>query len=48
LLANRPDRAATRAYAERFSWEETTAGQLDLFRAVLQGRSAQVVALGTR
>jgi glycosyltransferase involved in cell wall biosynthesis len=48
LLANRPDRRATRAYAEQFGWEKTTAGQLDLFRAVLQGRSAQVVALGTR
>jgi glycosyltransferase involved in cell wall biosynthesis len=30
-----PDRAATRAYAERFSWEETTKGQLALFRRVL-------------
>ncbi|NBC31687.1 MAG: glycosyltransferase [Alphaproteobacteria bacterium] len=31
------DRAATRAYAERFSWDATTAGQLDLFRSVLAG-----------
>ena len=29
-----PDRAATRAYAEPFSWDETTAGQLALFRRV--------------
>jgi glycosyltransferase involved in cell wall biosynthesis len=35
LLANPPDRGATRAYAERFSWDETTAGQLRLFRHVL-------------
>lgn len=35
LLASPPDRAATRAYAERFGWDETTAGQLALFRRVL-------------
>ncbi|MBC7950490.1 MAG: glycosyltransferase family 4 protein [Rhodospirillaceae bacterium] len=35
LLAALPDRRATRAYAERFSWEPTTQGQLDLFREVL-------------
>jgi teichuronic acid biosynthesis glycosyltransferase TuaC len=29
------DRAATRAYAEKFSWDDTTRGQLDLFRAIL-------------
>lgn len=29
-----PDRSATRAYAEAFSWDETTAGQLALFRRV--------------
>jgi glycosyltransferase involved in cell wall biosynthesis len=34
LLANPPPRAATRTYAERFGWEETTAGQLQLFEAV--------------
>lgn len=33
-----PDRAATRRYAERFSWDDTTAGQLKLFRAILQNR----------
>jgi glycosyltransferase involved in cell wall biosynthesis len=32
LFADLPDRAATRAYAERFSWDDTTAGQLRLFR----------------
>ena len=35
LFANPPDRAATRAYAERHDWRETTAGQLALFRRVL-------------
>jgi teichuronic acid biosynthesis glycosyltransferase TuaC len=35
LFADPPDRAATRAYAEQFSWEETTAGQLSLFEQVL-------------
>lgn len=36
LFADLPDRAATRAYAEPFSWDETTAGQLALFRRVVQ------------
>lgn len=35
LLAAPPDREATRAYAETFSWDDTTAGQLALFRKVL-------------
>ena len=35
LLAAPPARAATRAYAERFGWAETSEGQLALFRAVL-------------
>jgi teichuronic acid biosynthesis glycosyltransferase TuaC len=35
LFAVPPCRAATRAYAERFGWEETTAGQLALFRRVI-------------
>ncbi len=32
------DRAATRAYAEKFSWEETSQGQLALFRHVIMPR----------
>ena len=36
LLARTPDSAATRAYAEQFSWESTTQGQLDLFARVIQ------------
>jgi glycosyltransferase involved in cell wall biosynthesis len=35
LLAAPPARAAVRAYAERFAWGPTTAGQLRLFRSVL-------------
>ena len=35
LFASLPDRAATRRYAERFSWDETSQGQLDIFRRVL-------------
>lgn len=35
LAAAPPDRAATRAYAERFGWDETTAGQISLFRRVM-------------
>jgi teichuronic acid biosynthesis glycosyltransferase TuaC len=35
LSAAPPARSATRAYAKRFSWDETTAGQLALFRRVL-------------
>lgn len=34
------DRAAVRAYAAQFSWDETTAGQLALFRRVLAAREA--------
>ena len=37
LFADPPDRAATRAYAERFGWEETTAGQIALFRRIARG-----------
>jgi len=40
LRANYPDRAATRRYAERFSWDDTTAGQLALFDAILGRRRA--------
>ena len=31
LLADPPDRRATRAHAERFGWDETTRGQAELF-----------------
>jgi teichuronic acid biosynthesis glycosyltransferase TuaC len=35
LFAALPDRPATRVYAESFSWDETTAGQLAVFRRVI-------------
>jgi teichuronic acid biosynthesis glycosyltransferase TuaC len=34
-----PDKSATRAYAEQFSWQPTTEGQLALFRRVLGGNT---------
>jgi len=37
LFAVPPPRAATRAYAERFSWDATTEGQLRLFGEILAG-----------
>jgi teichuronic acid biosynthesis glycosyltransferase TuaC len=39
LLADPPARAATRAYAERFGWGATTAGQIRMFRAILRAPS---------
>ena len=41
LLAQPPARQATRAYAERFGWEATSAGQIALFRKVLAIRWEQ-------
>lgn len=35
LFAELPPRAATRAYAEGFSWDETTQGQIAIFNAML-------------
>jgi glycosyltransferase involved in cell wall biosynthesis len=35
LFAALPERAATRRFAERYSWDETTAGQIALFNEVL-------------
>jgi glycosyltransferase involved in cell wall biosynthesis len=42
LRANYPDRAATRRYAERFSWDDTTDGQLRLFDQVLVRRAGKL------
>nr|WP_314542797.1 glycosyltransferase family 4 protein [uncultured Massilia sp.] len=44
LRAAYPDRAATRRYAERFSWDDTTAGQLRVFDAVLAAATERKVA----
>ncbi len=38
VLADLPDRGATRAYAERFDWQETTRGQIELFREIVGDR----------
>jgi glycosyltransferase involved in cell wall biosynthesis len=43
LFAALPQRALVRAYAERFSWEDTSRGQLELFRAILAGRAGRAV-----
>jgi len=41
LMGNYPDRAATRRYAERFSWDETTLGQMRIFKnALLEASSS--------
>jgi glycosyltransferase involved in cell wall biosynthesis len=39
LFASQPDRAATRRYAERFSWDTTTEGLLALFRRLSRAPS---------
>jgi teichuronic acid biosynthesis glycosyltransferase TuaC len=36
LRTRYPDRAATRRYAERFSWDDTTAGQIRVFKEAMQ------------
>ncbi|PRC90966.1 glycosyltransferase family 4 protein [Solimicrobium silvestre] len=41
LRANYPEHEATRRYAEKFSWDETTQGQLRLFNTILNGGKAQ-------
>jgi teichuronic acid biosynthesis glycosyltransferase TuaC len=40
LFARMPERSATRAYAELFSWDATTQGQLGLFRQLAASRQA--------
>lgn len=37
LLADYPERAATRRYAEAFSWDDTSRGQWDIFSRVCAG-----------
>jgi len=42
LFKDKPAREDTRRYAERFSWDATTTGQISLFRAILEsGRTAR-------
>jgi teichuronic acid biosynthesis glycosyltransferase TuaC len=40
LRANFPERTATRRYAEGFSWDATTEGQLKLFQQILMDKRA--------
>ena len=35
LFANLPTRDATRAYAKEFGWDETTEGQINLFKSAI-------------
>lgn len=44
LFATYPDRAATRRYAEGFSWDATTQGQLALFQQILARRQPNTPA----
>jgi glycosyltransferase involved in cell wall biosynthesis len=44
LFASLPSRDATRRFAERYSWDETTAGQIQLFEEILSGRAATAPA----
>ncbi len=43
LRADYPDHGATRRYAERFSWDATTQGQIDLFRGIMNQSKASLV-----
>lgn len=44
LFAAPPDRAATRAFAERFGWDTATIGQIALFSAILGEPPADLAA----
>jgi teichuronic acid biosynthesis glycosyltransferase TuaC len=44
LRASYPDRAATRRYAEKFSWADTTSGQLQLFRRIIEKNRGSALA----
>lgn len=46
LFSQPPQRAATRAHAEQFSWNAATLGQIDMFRATLRLRGVSA-SLGT-
>ena len=48
LRAAYPDRAATRRYAEGFSWDDTTAGQIRVFNEVINRRVRQPSATFAR
>jgi teichuronic acid biosynthesis glycosyltransferase TuaC len=43
VMASYPDRTQTRAYAERFSWAATTAGQLALFESAINKHQVDAI-----
>ncbi|HEY1503241.1 MAG TPA: glycosyltransferase family 4 protein [Stellaceae bacterium] len=45
LFAALPSRDATRRFAERYSWDETTAGQIQLFEEILSGHPGAAPAV---
>ena len=45
LFEHAPERAATRAYAEGFDWDDTSAGQLQLFRMLAERRAVDDVGV---
>ena len=48
LFRAKPSRGDVRAYAETFSWDATTAGQIELFNRVLEARGRPMAAGETR
>ena len=48
LFAHYPDRAATRRYAERFDWGDTTRGQIELFERIVGERKRHLPQDGNR
>jgi glycosyltransferase involved in cell wall biosynthesis len=44
LFSHYPDRAATRRYAEGFNWDETTQGQLEIFRRATEIEDPRLAA----
>ena len=47
LWANPPDRAAVRAYAEEFSWDATSAGQITVFNQAIARFAARQPSAST-
>jgi glycosyltransferase involved in cell wall biosynthesis len=48
LFADYPAAGATRRYAERFSWDETTSAQLALFERIIEERGSRPALAGPR
>jgi teichuronic acid biosynthesis glycosyltransferase TuaC len=44
LFGQYPERAATRRFAERFNWDETTQGQLEIFRRATEVEDPRLAA----